>query len=155
VKLVKKQEVLFWIKVAVGTKGKCWKWLASKGVGGYGQFRVGKRMVKASHVAYYLSKGRWPPKGLEVCHTCDNPSCVNPDHLWIGTRLENARDAVAKGRYRGLKGSKNPSAKFSDATIKLVFKLKKQGYTNASISRELKISTTHVSNLINGKRRAK
>jgi hypothetical protein len=78
----------------------CWLWIGAKTRGNYGHMRYKKShgwVMKRSHiVSYELYKG--DTKGLLVCHTCDNPSCVNPDHLWLGTVKDNADDMVSKGR---------------------------------------------------------
>ena len=83
--------------------GKCWEWRASKVTSGYGQIKgqapFGKRL-KAHRVSYEIHKGPIPD-GMFVMHTCDNPGCVNPDHLRAGTHSDNMRDMASKKRSRG------------------------------------------------------
>ncbi len=79
----------------------CWIWNGWLDKDGYGRFQnpIYKNENRASRLSYLLYKGAIP-KGLCVCHICDNPSCVNPNHLWLGTQGENARDRQKKGRGR-------------------------------------------------------
>ena len=82
-------------------KEHCWIWQASKrGNNHYGGFRVSKTSVKLAHnVAYEIYKGEIPPT-VKVLHTCDNPLCVNPDHLFLETQTENIKDRDNKKRQR-------------------------------------------------------
>jgi hypothetical protein len=88
--------------------GPCWVWTAGKDECGYGVIRVGPRGMKAHRLSLALA-GNPPPSGKEACHKCDNPGCVNPAHLFIGTHLENMRDCHAKGRNAVLRGDDSPS----------------------------------------------
>ena len=82
------------------TKGKandCWLWRASGGA--YGIFSVKHKTINAHRFAWILSTGKPIPAGVNVCHTCDIPYCVNPNHLWLGTQYDNMQDCIAKGRH--------------------------------------------------------
>ena len=88
-------EKRFWDKVEKA--GDCWLWIAGKFKQGYGSFYFKGRHIKAHRMAWELTYGAIP-EGKRVCHYCDNPSCTNPEHLFLGTQKDNIRDMMAKGR---------------------------------------------------------
>lgn len=98
VNLTEKQSRNFWRKIDRGEEPDyCWWWNGSTTRDGYGTFRLGSKIVKAHRVSYALHIGAFPSNKL-ICHRCDNPRCVNPMHLWIGTDGDNALDRNNKGR---------------------------------------------------------
>ncbi len=98
--------VRFWQKVQK-TNG-CWFWLGAKNSDGYGMFNLGNGGVSAHRIAYALCVGYIPP-GVSVLHSCDNRACVRPDHLFLGTQLDNVTDMLKKGRGNKASGDRNAS----------------------------------------------
>lgn len=102
---------------------ECWVWTGSKDRKGYGRLVVneaGRAVPRLAHrLSYQLLVGPIPDK-MFVCHRCDNPSCVNPEHLWIGTNRDNALDMVEKGRWKQpptMPGENNPTAKLTREAV--------------------------------------
>ena len=92
---------LFWEKVDKRGNDECWPWMGATSGRGYGRFSNKAIPENGSHrIAWMMSFGQIPA-GLFVCHRCDNPSCCNPSHLFLGTAKENTQDMVKKGRARG------------------------------------------------------
>ena len=108
----------FWSKVdkAFYCLGACWEWKDAK-VRGYGQFRIGNTKYLAHRVAYSLVVGKIPDD-MCVLHRCDNPCCVNPSHLWIGTPADNARDRDEKGRTGRTPGDLNGTHTMPEKTAR-------------------------------------
>ena len=95
------REAKFWEKVDVRSPDECWNWKGALGSSGYAQFRLwigGKRKnFSGSRVAYSYAVGPIPDR-LLACHKCDNPKCVNPNHIFLGTQSDNITDMAAKKR---------------------------------------------------------
>jgi hypothetical protein len=86
---------------SLGAPSGCIEWIATTNRDGYGVFHIqinGRTTTTGAHKASYIAHKGPVPDGMQVCHSCDNPRCVNPDHLWLGTALDNTRDRIAKGR---------------------------------------------------------
>jgi len=85
-------------KVVINQLTNCWEWTGGKNNIGYGMIRDGDRMRTTHRVSYEVHNKQSIPKYLCVCHSCDNPICINPNHLWLGTRAQNTQDMLNKGR---------------------------------------------------------
>lgn len=86
-------------KISKGEPDECWPWNAGVGSWGYGGFWINGTTIHASRAAYILLVGPVPDDKV-VCHSCDNPICCNPSHLWVGTQQDNLEDCRRKGRAR-------------------------------------------------------
>ena len=114
---MKTTEERFWEKVRKGQG--CWEWTAYKDRDGYGRFSLDGKRRMAHRVALML-EGIDIPSGMCVCHTCDNPSCVRPDHLFIGTHQDNVTDMMQKGRQVVVRGDELPHSKLTEEDIPLI-----------------------------------
>jgi len=137
----------FWAKV--DKSGECWEWTAFKDDCGYGCFGLNGRRERAHRVALILD-GVDIPLGMCVCHHCDNPGCVNPDHLFIASHTENMKDMKNKGR--GINGEKNGNARLTDQDILRMFDLLKCGVRQVDIAKYFNVGTGHMSRIKNGTR---
>lgn len=126
----------------------CWPWTGYKDRDGYGQFSVTHGVpLKTHRVAYMLKTGRWPK--LHVLHTCDNPACCNPGHLWEGTNAENNSDKAAKGRASVNVGVTNANAKLTVASVLEMRSLYGQpGWTMVKLAARYQVSVSSVSCVI-------
>lgn len=93
----------FWDRVDIRLPSECWKWMGTKNKIGYGDIRINGKYYTTSRISYFLSYGE-NIDGSLVLHTCDNPTCVNPFHLFTGTQKDNMEDMIRKGRKYKIKG---------------------------------------------------
>lgn len=125
--------IRFWERVLIKDWDDCWIWVAAKSSAGYGQFRMSGLLIYAHRYSWEISNGIIPPK-MCVLHRCDNPACVNPNHLFLGTQTDNMADKVAKGRQRAGtagNGEKNHKAKLTLADVMEIRKSSLSGKTLA------------------------
>lgn len=140
----------FWSKVRVGRPDECWEWTGHRKVNGYGQFTLTKgHFFTASRVALALS-GVVILAGQSACHTCDNPPCCNPAHLFAGTQAENALDSVSKGRANRARGAAHPSARLTDEAVRAIRATRSYYGVIADLSREFGVSTTAIRRIRTG-----
>ena len=131
----------FHAKVAVGHPDDCWEWTAALDTTHRGLFKINHRLYKASRIAYFLATGV-DPGGLYVCHTCDNPPCCNPGHLWLGTARQNANDRDRKGRHAARLGEEHSMAILTEEQASYILKSSEQG---RALARKFGVHETTIS----------
>lgn len=130
----------FWDKVAIADPDECWLWQRAKSADGYGNHGTGGKNYRAHRFAYELAYGPIP-EGALICHACDNPLCVNPAHLFVGSYLDNATDRTKKGRSDSRQGEKNHNAKLSESHVREIRDLYATGqYTQKALSEMYKVT---------------
>lgn len=127
---------------------ECWEWQSVRNQSGYGKFWLNGRTDLAHRVSYKIHKGSIPD-GLLVRHTCDNPPCVNPAHLLVGTVKDNALDALSRGRYR--RGSDNARAKLTEQDVRDIRASWASGETQVSLAGRFGVSRSAIQFALSGK----
>lgn len=144
-----KPEARFWSYVDKKADNECWLWLRSITHNGYGRFTISKGIeIRAHRYALYLSTGVMPADDRQVCHTCDNPLCVNPAHLFLGTATVNMQDMLSKGRANKAVGERHGHAKLREADITFI---RSSLESNVALSKSLKVSPSLISMIRSGK----
>ncbi len=139
--------VRFWRKVSKGDG--CWEWTGAINGHGYGfiSAAIGHKKLLAHRASWMINKGPIP-EGMLVCHHCDNRSCVNPDHLFIGTHNDNSLDKLSKGREA--RGERSGSSKLVDAQVLEIRELLKV-FTATEIARRFHVSCNAILKIKNGR----
>jgi hypothetical protein len=129
----------------------CWIWNGSFKSDGYGQQWVDGKWIKAHRLSWFLKYGVWSEQC--ICHKCDNPSCVNPDHLFEGTHQDNMTDMVNKGRSSN--GFKNGQSFLTNSEIhSMKVDYKSGSFSQKDLASKYQCSRSHVCNIVNERRRA-
>lgn len=138
----------FWPKVDKRGPDECWVWNGRRNQRGYGKLRLDDRRYRGAHrISWFLAHGEWPD--LFVCHSCDNPPCVNPAHLWLGTNDDNIADRLAKGRPPGpARGEANRTAKLTPVQV---LEIRAAGGRGADLARRFGVTNTTISHIRLGK----
>lgn len=155
----------FWLNVAITANDeKCWNWEGCKSKQGYGQFSI-KQSYPAHRLSFFINNNVDPLQML-VCHTCDNTSCVNPKHLFLGTNQDNVDDKMKKGRLlvpggwskgkenNKIKGAGNGSAKLTEDQVIQIKKEYKKGswkFSSVKLGKKYNVESTAILNIVNGK----
>lgn len=129
-------EARFWPKVDRRGPDECWPWKASTNPDGYGWIRrIADGLMDLAHrVSWELNRGKIP-SGMYVLHSCDNPPCVNPGHLWLGTQVDNMADMTRKGRKIGIVGPHGEAHAFAKVTAEQVREIRRI-YAEGEISQK-------------------
>lgn len=139
----------FWSKVDIKSEDECWNWLSYKDKDNYGGFTIRFNekyyTYKCHRISYTLNKGNIL-EGMCVCHACDNPSCVNPKHLFMGTIQENVTDMVNKNRQAKLKGEKQNGAKLTE---KQVLEIRNSNFTYKELANKYGVSRGYIGHIKN------
>lgn len=136
---------VFWDFVSIRTKEECWPWIGAINVDGYG--RRGNPSIYAHRYSWEFHNGRTLTAGECVLHSCDNPTCVNPAHLSVGTKADNNRDRASKGRGRDQRGERHNMVKLTPAHV---IEIRQAEGSQTNIGEQYGISQGHVSAIKRG-----
>lgn len=138
-------------KITYEPMSGCWLWVgAVHGEFGYGSFRLGDSPKKAHRAAWVLYKGGIP-EDLHVLHRCDNPGCVNPDHLFLGTHDDNMKDMKGKGRTKFFHSEDHPNSKLTNVQVNEIRELNKKGISCIEIAKRFPIGKSMANYICNGR----
>jgi hypothetical protein len=130
----------------------CWVWISSLDPDGYGYFKgemLGVKHKRAHRFSWSFHNESQIPAGMSVLHKCDNPCCVNPDHLRIGTQAENIHDRESRGRGADMRGHRGPRAKLTEYNV-LEIKSLLESLTDSELAAKFNVARTTISNIKHG-----
>lgn len=121
----------------------CWEWTGRTNFG-YGMMKLDNKEISASRVTAFLYHGLIFGSGIHALHRCDNPPCINPDHIFLGTNLDNIKDRIAKGRSNPCKGEVSPKSKLKEEQVREIRRRNSLGETFVSLAREFGIAPQNI-----------
>lgn len=139
----------FLAKIAPGRLEECWPWQACDNGAGYGRLRIGRRTVSATRLSYQIFKGDIPP-GRHVLHTCDNPQCVNPHHLYLGDAKRNMQDYLDRHCEDGLPPRRG-HGRLRREDVPVIRQRYAQGERMPALAQEYGVDKTTISQCVRGK----
>jgi len=147
--------IRFWSKVDFREDHECWPWTGTTIADGRGMFQVGGKSVVAARVCLRVC-GEVIPTGKYVLHRCDNPNCINPRHLYIGTAQDNINDAKDRGPARGVRvgaplGEKHGRSKLTAEGVRDIRRRYSQGETKTVIAKRYDVSLSTISGVLSGR----
>jgi hypothetical protein len=125
----------------------CWNWTGRSLVDGYGKIWVNGRRLLTHRFSWQIHNGEIPPD-MRVCHKCDNPKCVNPSHLFLGTQFDNMRDMESKGRGVYPHGSRSKMAVLAERDIPKIIRLHASGITRAALAKRYSVSWPTIERIV-------
>lgn len=140
----------FWTLLTKIEPTGCLVWTKGKCHDGYGNVYAFGKNTGTHRVAWMLTHGPIP-EGMKVLHHCDNPPCCNPDHLFLGTDMDNTVDKCSKGRQRGAVGGQNPAAKLDESKVRRIRELLITGQSARSIAIDFMVTGTTIGYIKKGK----
>lgn len=150
--LTPKDIVRFSKAFIIGDPEECWEWQRLRGPSGYGRFGIGRnaqRLRYAHRVSWTFFKGPIP-KDLLILHRCDNPPCVNPNHLFLGTYDDNAKDRAAKGRNKYQRGEKSPRALLTEKHVREIVSALREGVKIKHLAVKYSVTRSAINNICFG-----
>lgn len=142
----------FWNRVNKGSENECWIWTGYLNSDGYGRAKRHGKADGVHRISWELSNGK-VPEPLQVLHKCDNPRCVNPKHLFLGTPADNVIDCISKNRRRYANGETHHKARLSDSEILEIHRLYKSGIPTLDIAKQFGVNRNWINLVLSGKRR--
>jgi len=149
IKMSKVLEEKFWEKAVRQTDNECWNWSGNINSNGYGRVLIKKEHIFAHRASWMIHFGEIP-KGMHVCHHCDNRACINPVHLFLGTNLDNINDKMKKGRQS--RGIERPAAKLDNNKVrKIRYLFHEREYSNKKLSMMFNVAKSQISEVVHYK----
>ena len=140
------QQARFWNHVQ--KTESCWPWIGARHRNGYGAMNYSGRIMRVHRISWLINNGAIP-EGKQILHTCDNPLCVNPDHLFVGTNSDNMADKVRKGRQA--KGENQGSSKLQENSVREIRQKYQQGISQRELAKQYNVSTPAISQIVTKK----